>query len=74
MYFPNCNFFLRRVTFHYKRSSLSYFGGVCSRTRGVGVNEVNFVNFPKVELYLCILYDLFFPYGPVYIPSQACLE
>lgn len=36
--------FLRRVTFHYKRSSLSYFGGVCSRTRGVGVNEVNFVN------------------------------
>nr|XP_036865001.1 disintegrin and metalloproteinase domain-containing protein 23 [Manis javanica] len=30
---------ISRVTFHYKRSSLSYFGGVCSRTRGVGVNE-----------------------------------
>ncbi|XP_038604623.1 disintegrin and metalloproteinase domain-containing protein 23 isoform X1 [Tachyglossus aculeatus] len=30
---------LSSVTFHYKRSSLSYFGGVCSRTRGVGVNE-----------------------------------
>ncbi|OXB76874.1 UNVERIFIED_CONTAM: hypothetical protein H355_002567 [Colinus virginianus] len=31
--------FIRNVTFHYKRSSLSYFGGVCSVTRGVGVNE-----------------------------------
>ncbi|MBZ3889810.1 Disintegrin and metalloproteinase domain-containing protein 23 [Sciurus carolinensis] len=31
---------ISRVTFHYKRSSLSYFGGVCSRTRGVGVNEL----------------------------------
>lgn len=31
------------MTFHYKRSSLSYFGGVCSRIRGVGVNEVNFM-------------------------------
>ncbi|XP_043301508.1 disintegrin and metalloproteinase domain-containing protein 23 isoform X1 [Cervus canadensis] len=30
---------ISRVTFHYKRSSLSYFGGVCSHTRGVGVNE-----------------------------------
>ncbi|XP_040609389.1 disintegrin and metalloproteinase domain-containing protein 23 isoform X1 [Mesocricetus auratus] len=30
---------ISRVTFHYKRSSLSYFGGVCSRIRGVGVNE-----------------------------------
>lgn len=47
---PNANvlYFLyfclsaRNVTFHYKRSSLSYFGGVCSVTRGVGVNEVIF--------------------------------
>uniref|UniRef100_A0A8C0EQY8 ADAM metallopeptidase domain 23 n=1 Tax=Bubo bubo TaxID=30461 RepID=A0A8C0EQY8_BUBBB len=30
---------LSNVTFYYKRSSLSYFGGVCSVTRGVGVNE-----------------------------------
>uniref|UniRef100_A0A8D0E5E8 ADAM metallopeptidase domain 23 n=1 Tax=Salvator merianae TaxID=96440 RepID=A0A8D0E5E8_SALMN len=30
---------LSNVTFHYKRSSLSYFGGICSVTRGVGVNE-----------------------------------
>ncbi|XP_029462204.1 LOW QUALITY PROTEIN: disintegrin and metalloproteinase domain-containing protein 23 [Rhinatrema bivittatum] len=30
---------LSNVTFHYKRSSMSYFGGVCSLTRGVGVNE-----------------------------------
>ncbi|XP_053138713.1 disintegrin and metalloproteinase domain-containing protein 23 isoform X2 [Hemicordylus capensis] len=30
---------LSNVTFHYKRSSLSYFGGVCSVARGVGVNE-----------------------------------
>ncbi|OPJ90198.1 hypothetical protein AV530_014797 [Patagioenas fasciata monilis] len=33
---------LSNVTFHYKRSSLSYFGGVCSVTRGVGVNEYGF--------------------------------
>ncbi|XP_030065865.1 disintegrin and metalloproteinase domain-containing protein 23 [Microcaecilia unicolor] len=30
---------LSNVTFHYKRSSMSYFGGVCSLIRGVGVNE-----------------------------------
>ncbi|XP_048862033.1 LOW QUALITY PROTEIN: disintegrin and metalloproteinase domain-containing protein 23-like [Brienomyrus brachyistius] len=27
------------VTFHYRRSSAAYFGGVCSSSRGVGVNE-----------------------------------
>ncbi|XP_041120086.1 disintegrin and metalloproteinase domain-containing protein 23-like isoform X2 [Polyodon spathula] len=27
------------VTFHYARSSIAYFGGICSVTRGVGVNE-----------------------------------
>ncbi|XP_076848732.1 disintegrin and metalloproteinase domain-containing protein 23 isoform X1 [Brachyhypopomus gauderio] len=27
------------VTFHYGRSSVAYIGGVCSNTRGVGVNE-----------------------------------
>lgn len=27
------------VTFHYRRSSVSYFGGMCSLSRGVGVNE-----------------------------------
>ncbi|KAM5153138.1 disintegrin and metalloproteinase domain-containing protein 23 [Mantella aurantiaca] len=29
--------------FHYKRSSMSYFGGVCSIPRGVGVNEYGFL-------------------------------
>ncbi|XP_028661950.1 disintegrin and metalloproteinase domain-containing protein 23 isoform X3 [Erpetoichthys calabaricus] len=27
------------VTFHYGRSSIAYFGGICSLTRGTGVNE-----------------------------------
>lgn len=27
------------VTFHYARSSIAYVGGICSATRGVGVNE-----------------------------------
>ncbi|CAN9497726.1 unnamed protein product [Ophioblennius macclurei] len=27
------------VTFHYRRSSTAYFGGMCSVSRGVGVNE-----------------------------------
>ena len=30
----------RNVTFHYRRSSAAYFGGTCSMSRGVGVNEV----------------------------------
>ena len=30
----------RNVTFHYRRSSAAYFGGMCSSSRGVGVNEV----------------------------------
>lgn len=30
----------RNVTFHYRRSSAAYFGGMCSVSRGVGVNEV----------------------------------
>ncbi|XP_068101086.1 disintegrin and metalloproteinase domain-containing protein 23 isoform X4 [Hyperolius riggenbachi] len=34
---------LSNGTFHYKRSSMSYFGGVCSLSRGVGVNEYGFV-------------------------------
>lgn len=32
----------RNVTFHYSRSSAAYFGGMCSVSRGVGVNEVRF--------------------------------
>ncbi|KAM6934719.1 disintegrin and metalloproteinase domain-containing protein 23 isoform 3-T3 [Xenentodon cancila] len=27
------------LTFHYRRSSIAYFGGMCSESRGVGVNE-----------------------------------
>uniref|UniRef100_A0A3Q1GXM2 ADAM metallopeptidase domain 23 n=1 Tax=Acanthochromis polyacanthus TaxID=80966 RepID=A0A3Q1GXM2_9TELE len=30
---------LSNVTFHYRRSSTAYFGGMCSASRGVGVNE-----------------------------------
>ncbi|XP_029967257.1 disintegrin and metalloproteinase domain-containing protein 23 isoform X1 [Salarias fasciatus] len=30
---------LSNVTFHYRRSSTAYFGGMCSVSRGVGVNE-----------------------------------
>ncbi|XP_041857827.1 disintegrin and metalloproteinase domain-containing protein 23 isoform X1 [Melanotaenia boesemani] len=30
---------LSNVTFHYRRSSMAYFGGMCSVSRGVGVNE-----------------------------------
>ncbi|XP_073502480.1 disintegrin and metalloproteinase domain-containing protein 23 isoform X2 [Phyllobates terribilis] len=34
---------LTNGTFHYKRSSMSFFGGVCSISRGVGVNEYGFL-------------------------------
>ncbi|KAM3608084.1 uncharacterized protein V6R79_018811 [Siganus canaliculatus] len=30
---------ISNVTFHYRRSSAAYFGGMCSTSRGVGVNE-----------------------------------
>ncbi|XP_015225968.1 PREDICTED: disintegrin and metalloproteinase domain-containing protein 23 isoform X2 [Cyprinodon variegatus] len=30
---------LSNVTFHYRRSNAAYFGGMCSVSRGVGVNE-----------------------------------
>ncbi|CAF90779.1 unnamed protein product, partial [Tetraodon nigroviridis] len=30
---------ISNVTFHYRRSSAAYFGGMCSLSRGVGVNE-----------------------------------
>lgn len=30
----------RNVNFQFRRSSLAYFGGMCSLSRGVGVNEV----------------------------------
>uniref|UniRef100_A0A3Q3FQ95 ADAM metallopeptidase domain 23 n=1 Tax=Labrus bergylta TaxID=56723 RepID=A0A3Q3FQ95_9LABR len=30
---------ISNVTFHYRRSSSAYFGGMCSLSRGVGVNE-----------------------------------
>uniref|UniRef100_A0AAX7V8U5 ADAM metallopeptidase domain 23a n=1 Tax=Astatotilapia calliptera TaxID=8154 RepID=A0AAX7V8U5_ASTCA len=33
---------LSNATFHYRRSSTAYFGGMCSVSRGVGVNEVRF--------------------------------
>lgn len=32
----------RNATFHYRRSSTAYFGGMCSVSHGVGVNEVRF--------------------------------
>uniref|UniRef100_A0A8C3ALZ5 ADAM metallopeptidase domain 23 n=1 Tax=Cyclopterus lumpus TaxID=8103 RepID=A0A8C3ALZ5_CYCLU len=33
------NIICLNVTFHYRRSSAAYFGGMCSGSRGVGVNE-----------------------------------
>lgn len=40
----------RNVTFHYRRSSTAYFGGMCSVSRGVGVNEVRFSDKHPVSL------------------------
>lgn len=38
------------VTFHYRRSSAAYFGGMCSVSRGVGVNEVRLLS-SSIMLY-----------------------
>lgn len=32
------------MTFHYGRSSVAYISGVCSKSRGIGVNEVRYTH------------------------------
>lgn len=58
LYFLHFYLFVRNVTFHYKRSSLSYFGGVCSVARGVGVNEVIFFSWLKWNKIESLHYNL----------------
>ncbi|XP_071667542.1 disintegrin and metalloproteinase domain-containing protein 23 isoform X2 [Patagioenas fasciata] len=62
---------LSNVTFHYKRSSLSYFGGVCSVTRGVGVNEYGFSLAMAQELAQSLAQNLGIQWEPA-ARKQKC--
>lgn len=49
----------RNVTFHYRLSSAAFFEGICSVSRGVGVNEVRKLNRPlasHLKLLFLFLY------------------
>ncbi|XP_077175363.1 disintegrin and metalloproteinase domain-containing protein 23 isoform X3 [Paroedura picta] len=66
---------LSNVTFHYKRSSLSYFEGVCSVTRGVGVNEYGLPWAMAQELSQSLAQNLGVQWEPgVRKPKCDCTE
>ncbi|NWH57750.1 ADA23 protein, partial [Geococcyx californianus] len=63
---------LSNVTFHYKRSSLSYFGGVCSVTRGVGVNEYGLPLAMAQELAQSLAQNLGIQWEPAARKPKEC--
>uniref|UniRef100_A0A665X7N2 ADAM metallopeptidase domain 23a n=1 Tax=Echeneis naucrates TaxID=173247 RepID=A0A665X7N2_ECHNA len=52
------------VTFHYRRSSAAYFGGACSSSRGVGVNEYGTTASMAVSLSQSLAQNLGIQWDP----------
>ncbi|OCT63867.1 hypothetical protein XELAEV_18044962mg [Xenopus laevis] len=66
---------LSNGTFHYKRSSMSYFGGVCSMTRGVGVNEYGLLLSMAQQLAQSLAQNLGIQWEPASRKSKCdCTE
>ncbi|XP_034287517.1 disintegrin and metalloproteinase domain-containing protein 23 isoform X2 [Pantherophis guttatus] len=63
---------LSNVTFHYKRSSLSYFGGICSVARGVGVNEYGLSWAIAQELSQSLAQNLGIQWEPASRKPKGC--
>uniref|UniRef100_A0A8D2LZY1 ADAM metallopeptidase domain 23 n=1 Tax=Varanus komodoensis TaxID=61221 RepID=A0A8D2LZY1_VARKO len=63
---------LSNVTFHYKRSSLSYFGGICSVARGVGVNEYGLPWAMAQELSQSLAQNLGIQWEPASRKPKGC--
>uniref|UniRef100_A0A3B3UX67 ADAM metallopeptidase domain 23 n=1 Tax=Poecilia latipinna TaxID=48699 RepID=A0A3B3UX67_9TELE len=55
---------LLNVTFHYRRSSAAYFGGMCSVSRGVGVNEYGTTSSMFVSLSQSLAQNLGIQWDP----------
>uniref|UniRef100_A0A3B5MZ56 ADAM metallopeptidase domain 23 n=1 Tax=Xiphophorus couchianus TaxID=32473 RepID=A0A3B5MZ56_9TELE len=55
---------LSNVTFHYRRSSAAYFGGMCSVSRGVGVNEYGTTSSMFVSLSQSLAQNLGVQWDP----------
>ncbi|TRY82809.1 hypothetical protein DNTS_025574 [Danionella cerebrum] len=53
------------VTFHYIRSSVAYIGGVCSKGRGVGVNEFGNTWMTAISLSQSLAQNLGIQWDPV---------
>ncbi|KAM4626406.1 disintegrin and metalloproteinase domain-containing protein 23 isoform 1-T1 [Discoglossus pictus] len=66
---------LSNVTFHYKRSSLSYSGGICSLSRGVGVNEYGILHSVAQQLAQSLAQNLGIQWEPASRkPKCDCTE
>ncbi|KAG5283488.1 hypothetical protein AALO_G00042610 [Alosa alosa] len=62
------------VTFHYRRSSVGYFGGMCSVSRGVGVNEYGATWTMATSLSQSLAQNLGIQWDPEKRKECGCLD
>uniref|UniRef100_A0AAR2L260 ADAM metallopeptidase domain 23a n=1 Tax=Pygocentrus nattereri TaxID=42514 RepID=A0AAR2L260_PYGNA len=60
------------VTFHYRQSSAAFFGGMCSMSRGVGVNEYGSTWTMAVSLSQSLAQNLGIRWDPAARKSKEC--
>ncbi|TSM68857.1 Disintegrin and metalloproteinase domain-containing protein 23 [Bagarius yarrelli] len=60
------------VTFHYRHSSAAFFGGMCSLSRGVGVNEYGSAWTLAVSLAQSLAQNLGIQWDPAYSRNKEC--
>ncbi|KAI4883840.1 hypothetical protein NFI96_002593 [Prochilodus magdalenae] len=60
------------VTFHYRQSSAAFFGGMCSVSRGVGVNEYGSTWTMAVSLSQSLAQNLGIRWDPAAKKSEEC--
>ncbi|XP_068186085.1 disintegrin and metalloproteinase domain-containing protein 23 isoform X2 [Antennarius striatus] len=66
---------ISNVTFHYRRSSAAYFGGMCSSSRGVGVNEYGHTLAMAISLSQGLAQNLGIQWDPVSKRKECgCVE
>ncbi|KAK3569233.1 hypothetical protein QTP86_026523 [Hemibagrus guttatus] len=63
---------LSNVTFHYRQSSAAFFGGMCSLSRGVGVNEYGSAWTLAVSLSQSLAQNLGIQWDPLYNKNKEC--
>uniref|UniRef100_A0A3B4FQA2 ADAM metallopeptidase domain 23 n=1 Tax=Pundamilia nyererei TaxID=303518 RepID=A0A3B4FQA2_9CICH len=63
---------LLNATFHYRRSSTAYFGGMCSVSRGVGVNEYGTTSSMVVSLSQSLAQNLGIQWDPASKRECGC--